>query len=379
MGFSSCFGVFDSRRGKTATVTEGINTNNVRLFSYHSLRSATRVFHPSNRIGRGGFGVVYKGVLRDGTQVAIKTLSAESKQGTDEFLTELNMISNIRHPNLVQLIGCCIEGNNRILVYEYLENNSLASALLASKGKCQELDWSKRAAICKGTASGLAFLHEDAEPRIVHRDIKASNVLLDENFLPRLGILDWQNCFLITSLINTEQGNRDGNGMSELGFCFNVSFSPFPLKGNEICVTDSSVSHYPSFSFSSYLPQGIPSSRTWKLFNEDRLLEIVDPDLIEYPQGEIMRFTKVALFCTQAASQQRPDMKQVVTMLSTDVSLNENILSEPGLYRPRNPRKPRDGSLQISSLSDKGKEAATPFMTSTQFDNAYTDTEMVPR
>ncbi|KAL0338202.1 UNVERIFIED_CONTAM: Cold-responsive protein kinase [Sesamum angustifolium] len=384
MGFSSCFGAFDFRRGKTVTVTEGINTNNVRLFSYHSLRSATRLFHPSNRIGRGGFGVVYKGVLRDGTQVAIKTLSAESKQGTDEFLTELNMISNIRHPNLVQLIGCCIEGNNRILVYEYLENNSLASALLASKGKCQELDWSKRAAICKGTASGLAFLHEDAEPRIVHRDIKASNVLLDENFLPKIGDFGLAKLFpdnvthVSTRVAGTE-GIEDGNGMSELGFCFNVSFSPFPMKGNKICVPDSSVSHYPSFSFFSHLPQGIPSSRTWKLFNEDRLLEIVDPDLIEYPQGEIMRFTKIALFCTQAASQQRPDMKQVVTMLFTDVSLNENILSEPGLYRPRNPRKPRDGSLQISSLSDKGKEAATPFMTSTQFDNAYTDTEMVPR
>ncbi|XP_038989068.1 putative proline-rich receptor-like protein kinase PERK6 [Phoenix dactylifera] len=160
---------------------------NVRLFSYNELKSAARNFHPTNRIGRGGFGVVYKGTLRDETEVAIKTLSAESKQGTNEFLTEIDMVSNIRHPNLVQLMGCCVEGRNRILVYEYLENNSLANALLGPANKRIALDWPKRAAICAGTAQGLAFLHEEAEPHIVHRDIKASNVLLDKDLAPKIG------------------------------------------------------------------------------------------------------------------------------------------------------------------------------------------------
>ncbi|MBA0824269.1 hypothetical protein Goarm_020948, partial [Gossypium armourianum] len=173
-------------------------TANVRLFSYNSLRSATSDFHPSNRIGGGGYGVVYRGVLRDGTQVAIKTLSAESKQGSREFVTEIDMISNIRHPNLVELIGCCVDDNHRILVYEYLENNSLASVLLGysnvkqwlfsgSRSKYIALDWPKRAAICIGTASGIAFLHYEAVPRIVHRDIKASNILLDGDFHPKIG------------------------------------------------------------------------------------------------------------------------------------------------------------------------------------------------
>ncbi|XP_073153218.1 putative serine/threonine-protein kinase [Henckelia pumila] len=141
----------------------------------------------SNKIGRGGFGEVYKGVLRDGTKVAIKNLSANSKQGSSEFLTEINMISKVQHPNLVQLFGCCIEGPYRSLVYEYLENNSLASALLGSKAKHMELCWSKMAEICMGTASGLAFLHEDAESRIVHQEIKARNIFLDQNFLPKIG------------------------------------------------------------------------------------------------------------------------------------------------------------------------------------------------
>jgi serine/threonine protein kinase len=140
-----------------------------------------------NCVGRGGFGAVYKGNLKDGSQIAIKKLSAESKQGISEFLTEINVISNVRHPNLVKLLGCCVEGKNRLLVYEYAENNSLANALLGPKNKCIPLDWQKRAAICIGTASGLAFLHEEAQPRIVHRDIKASNILLDNKLLPKIG------------------------------------------------------------------------------------------------------------------------------------------------------------------------------------------------
>uniref|UniRef100_A0A453IFP8 non-specific serine/threonine protein kinase n=1 Tax=Aegilops tauschii subsp. strangulata TaxID=200361 RepID=A0A453IFP8_AEGTS len=160
---------------------------NIQVFSLKELKSATRNFQMTNCIGRGGFGPVYKGDLKDGTQVAIKRLSAESKQGTNEFLTEIDVISNVRHPNLVRLIGCCVEGNNRLLVYEYAENNSLSNALLGPKSRCIPLNWQTRAAICTGTASGLAFLHEEAQPRIVHRDIKASNILLDKTLVPKIG------------------------------------------------------------------------------------------------------------------------------------------------------------------------------------------------
>lgn len=117
----------------------------------------------------------------------MKALSAESKQGIDQFLAEINTISNVRHPNLVELIGCCAEGANRILVYEYVENSSLDRALLGPKSKTILLNWEKRSAICVATAKGLAFLHEELVPHIVHRDIKASNILLDKDFLPKIG------------------------------------------------------------------------------------------------------------------------------------------------------------------------------------------------
>ncbi|XP_077225742.1 cold-responsive protein kinase 1-like isoform X2 [Tasmannia lanceolata] len=180
----SCCCFRSSRRGPSKQDTDA---KNIKLFSYNELSSATKNFHASNRIGRGGFGTVYKGTLQNGTQVAVKLLSTESNQGINDFLTEIDIITNVRHPNLVELIGCCFQGDNRALVYEYVENGSLHRALLGSKSKMIILDWDRRSNICMGTANGLAFLHEELDPHIVHRDIKASNILLDKNLAPKIG------------------------------------------------------------------------------------------------------------------------------------------------------------------------------------------------
>jgi len=169
-------------------VISGIySEKNIRIFSYAELRSATDNFNRTNKVGRGGFGTVYKGTIRNGQEVAVKVLSAESRQGIREFLTEIDVISNVKHPNLVELIGCCVEGNNRILVYEYLKNSSLDRALLGSNSEPADLTWSIRSAICLGVARGLAYLHEEIASPIVHRDIKASNILLDKNYSPKIG------------------------------------------------------------------------------------------------------------------------------------------------------------------------------------------------
>ncbi|RWW07684.1 hypothetical protein GW17_00028924 [Ensete ventricosum] len=127
-----------------------------------------------------------KGRLRDGKFVAVKVLSSESKQGAREFLTEITVISGIIHENLVKLYGCCVEGTHRILVYNYCENNSLAQTLLGSSRSSIQLNWRTRAKICVGIARGLAFLHEEVRPHVVHRDIKASNILLDKDLTPKI-------------------------------------------------------------------------------------------------------------------------------------------------------------------------------------------------
>uniref|UniRef100_A0A5B7B165 Putative serine/threonine-protein kinase n=1 Tax=Davidia involucrata TaxID=16924 RepID=A0A5B7B165_DAVIN len=370
------FNLFKKKSGRGQTPGEEIATNNVRLFSYNSLRSATGNFHPSNRIGGGGYGVVYRGVLRDGTQVAIKSLSAESKQGTNEFLTEINMISNIQYSNLVQLIGCCVEGNNRILVYEYLENNSLAIALLGSKGKRIALDWPQRAAICIGAASGLAFLHEEG---IVHRDIKASNILLDGNFHPKIGDFGLAKLFPDNvTHVSTRVAGTVGYLAPEYALLGQltkkVDIYSFGVLILEIISGRSSS----KVAFGEDLL--VLVEWTWKLREQGRLLDIVDPELTEYPEDEVMRFIKVALFCTQAASHLRPAMKQVVEMLSKEVDLNEKLLTEPRVYRAHASQRLGGGcSQETSSQAFKGKQSVNPSITYTQLSSSHSVTQMLPR
>ena len=152
----------------------------ISSFSLRQIKVATDNFDPANKIGEGGFGPVYKGEMSDGTIIAVKQLSAKSKQGNREFLNEIAMISALQHPHLVKLYGCCVEGDQLLLVYEYLENNSLARALFGPPETQIRLDWRTRQRICVGIARGLTYLHEESRLKIVHRDIKATNVLLDK-------------------------------------------------------------------------------------------------------------------------------------------------------------------------------------------------------
>ncbi|XP_024520185.1 probable LRR receptor-like serine/threonine-protein kinase At1g56140 [Selaginella moellendorffii] len=163
-------------RGKVSDSENSVyNMGNPRLFTYNELSVATDSFSEENQLGQGGFGVVYKANLKDGTQVAVKKLSLHSKQGKQEFVNELNIITGIRHRNLAKLHGYCVEANERLLVYEFLENESSLA-----------LNWQSRFQITLGIARGLAYLHEESHFQIIHRDIKASNVLLDAKLQPKI-------------------------------------------------------------------------------------------------------------------------------------------------------------------------------------------------
>ncbi|KAH8958471.1 hypothetical protein BDL97_06G026500 [Sphagnum fallax] len=153
------------------------------IYSYHELRVATRDFHLDNKLGEGNFGVVYKGILSNGTELAIKCLKSSEQNDIGEFLNEVALITGIKHKNLVKLIGYCVrDAQRRFLVYEYAENKNLAEALWGNQMEGDLfLDWSTRFNICVGIARGLAYLHEELQPCIIHRDIKASNILLDKN------------------------------------------------------------------------------------------------------------------------------------------------------------------------------------------------------
>ncbi|BBH01745.1 Leucine-rich repeat transmembrane protein kinase [Prunus dulcis] len=157
------------------------------------LRAATEDFNPSNKLGEGGYGPVYKGTLSDGRVVAVKQLSVASHQGKSQFVTEIAMISAVQHRNLVKLYGCCIEGSHRILIYEYLENKSLDQALFGRNDL--HLNWPTCFNILLGTARGLAYLHEESMPRIIRRDVKASNILLDAELSPKISDFGWAKLY----------------------------------------------------------------------------------------------------------------------------------------------------------------------------------------
>ncbi|KAK3018856.1 hypothetical protein RJ639_004421 [Escallonia herrerae] len=258
-------------------------------------------------------------------------------------------MSHARHPNLVDLIGCCAEGTNRILVYEYLENSSLDRALLGPEHKTTKLDWERRSAICMGTARGLAYLHEELVPRIVHRDIKASNILLDENFMPKIGDFGLAKLFpdSITH-ISTKIAGTTGYLAPEyvLGGQLTMKADVYSFGVLILEV----ISGRSSANANWGGMQKLLLERAWELYQEGKLLELVDPALEDFPEKEVIKYMKVAFFCTQATASRRPMMSQVVDMLSRDIRLNDNQLTAPGFFQD---------SSGLTSSNKKSSETGT--------------------
>lgn len=353
-----CFGSPFSQRKKTPAPhlreVESELLENIRHFSYNELRVATNDFNSSNKIGRGGFGTVYKGIFKSGQQVAVKTLSAESKQGLPEFLTEINTISNVRHPNLVELIGCCVEGANRILVYEYVVNNSLDRALIGYTSDRSKLNWERRSAICMGTARALAYLHEALEPYIVHRDIKASNILLDKDFLPKIGDFGLAKLFPDNvSHISTKIAGTTGYLAPEyaLGGHLTRKADVYSFGVLVLEIVSGQSSSKSNWGGSNKLLL----EWAWQLYKEGRLLELVDSEIGDFPEDMVIRYMIVAFFCTQASANRRPLMSKVIKMLSNQTQLDEKQLEAPGFFpnagaNPKDNRSAGSNSLQFSSV-----------------------------
>ncbi|GJV78816.1 putative receptor-like protein kinase [Tanacetum coccineum] len=154
-------------------------------YDFNKVKVATNDFSEDNKLGQGGFGAVYKGVLEDGQEIAVKRLADNSGQGDQEFKNEVVLVVKLQHRNLVRLLGFSIYGHERLLIYEFLPNASL-DHFIFDPAKREFLDWEKRYNIIKGIAKGLLYLHEDSRLRIIHRDMKASNVLLDAEMNPKI-------------------------------------------------------------------------------------------------------------------------------------------------------------------------------------------------
>ncbi|XP_039169021.1 G-type lectin S-receptor-like serine/threonine-protein kinase At1g61370 isoform X1 [Eucalyptus grandis] len=295
------------------------DSRELTLYSFDSILLATKKFSTTSKLGQGGFGSVYKGKLKDGKEVAVKRLSSTSAQGVEEFKNEIILISKLQHRNLVKLMGYCIEGEEKILVYEYLSNKSLDTFLFDS-GKKAELDWGKRFQIIQGIARGLLYLHQDSCRRVIHRDLKVSNILLDEKMNPKISDFGLARMFEGTQvLVNTRKIVGTLGYMSPeyaMGGIFSersdvYSFGVLLL---EIVSGKKNTSLY---------DQGYMNllSYAWQLWSDGKALDLMDVAMaVSFPL-EITRCIHVGLLCVQDHATDRPNMSNVVLMLSGESDL----------------------------------------------------------
>ncbi|KAI5570922.1 hypothetical protein BDE02_11G059900 [Populus trichocarpa] len=293
-------------------------------FTLRQLKAATDNFISENKIGEGGFGSLYKGELADGTIIAVKQLSPKSRLGNREFMNEIGMISCLQHPNLVRLYGCFIEGDQLLLVYEYMENNSLSRALFGSGTSALMLDWPTRYKICVGIARGLAFLHEGSAIRIVHRDIQGTNVLLDKDLNAKI------SDFGLAKLNEEENTHISTRVAGTIGYMA-PEYALWGYLTDKADVYSFGVVALEIFSVksnSSYWPE----NENVCLLDWGNLMEIVDPKLqSEFNKEEAERMIKLALLCTNASPSLRPAMSEVVSMLEGQTSIPEVTL-DPSIY-----------------------------------------------
>ncbi|KAA8519956.1 hypothetical protein F0562_014134 [Nyssa sinensis] len=296
------------------------DSGEMQYFDLATIKIATNNFSLENKLGEGGFGPVYKGKLHDGKEIAVKRLSRNSRQGLEEFETEVRLIVKLQHRNLVRLLGCCIESDEKLLIYEYMANTSL-DAFLFDPIKCKELDWLKRANIVRGIAKGLQYLHEDSRLKTIHRDLKASNVLLDHEMNPKISDFGTARIFggnqieANTNRVVGTYGYMAPEYAMEGLFSTKSDVYSFGILILEILSGRKNASFYHP-EYASSLP-----SQAWKLWKEGKGRELIDQNIIDIcPISEAMRWFNIALLCVQEDPNDRPTMSSIIHMLAVQLT-----------------------------------------------------------
>ncbi|KAK6917376.1 Gnk2-homologous domain [Dillenia turbinata] len=280
------------------------------------IKLATNDFSSSNKLGQGGFGVVYKGRLPCGQEIAVKRLSANSLQGEEEFKNEVLLAAKLQHRNLVRLLGFCLHGKERLLIYEYLPNRSL-DQFIFDRTMRANLDWEIRYKIIGGIARGLLYLHEDSRLRIIHRDLKTSNILLDMEMNPKI------SDFGMARLFDVDQ--TQGNTTRIVG-TYGYMAPEYAVHGQFSVKSD-------VYSFGVLVLEIVGGQKNncfsvgedtehllsfaWRNWREGTALNLVDPAISNAPGNEIMRYIHIGLLCVQENIASRPTMASVVLMLNS--------------------------------------------------------------
>ncbi|KAJ6827350.1 receptor-like serine/threonine-protein kinase SD1-8 [Iris pallida] len=309
---------------------------NIPLFEFGTIEAATDYFRDENALGQGGFGTVYKGKLGNNQEIAVKRLGRTSLQGVDEFKNEVMVIAKLQNINLVRLLGCCIQAEERILIYEYMPNKSL-DFLLFDKEKGAILDWRTRYQIVVGITRGLLYLHHDSRFRIIHRDLKASNILLDKTMNPKISDFGMARLF---GGDDTDFKTRKVVGtygyMSPeyaMGGFFSLKSDVYSY-GVLILEIISGKKNSGAYPFPAYINL---VAHAWNLWKEGKALELVDESMSKsFSEVEVLRCIKVGLLCVQELPADRPLMSSVMVMLGADLtSLPEP--TQPGFIKTKFP------------------------------------------
>ncbi|KAF8037771.1 hypothetical protein BT93_B0576 [Corymbia citriodora subsp. variegata] len=286
-----------------------------------TIKTATDNYASMNKLGQGGFGPVYKGRLASGQEVAVKRLSKSSGQGSQEFKNEVMLIAKLQHRNLVRLLGCCISQDERMLVYEYLPNKSL-DCFIFNEAKRTTLDWHQRFKIILGIARGVLYLHQDSRLKIIHRDLKVSNVLLDAAMNPKI------SDFGMAKMFGEDQIQANTNRVvGTYGY-----MSPeYAMQGLYSIKSD-------VFSFGVILLEIVSGKRNvdfyndsaspnliahvWNLWKEGKSSDIIDSLMAQpYNSHQVLRSIQIGLLCVQERAVDRPTMTDIVLMLGNEAAL----------------------------------------------------------
>ncbi|XP_057835383.2 uncharacterized protein LOC131045786 isoform X7 [Cryptomeria japonica] len=316
-GGSILSGSMESSTSMSFVSSMATYTGSAKTFTSAEIEKATDRFNPQKILGEGGFGRVYQGLLEDGTKVAVKVLTRDDQQGGREFIAEVEMLSRLHHRNLVKLIGICTEEHNRCLVYELIPNGSVESHLHGLDKEIAPLDWDARIKIALGAARGLAYLHEDSSPRVIHRDFKASNILLEDDFTPKVADFG-----LAKSASEEVSGHISTRVMGTFGYVA----PEYAMTGHLLVKSD-------VYSYGVVLlellsgrkpvdmsqPPGQENLVTWArplLTSKEGLETLVDPALGgNLPFDNIARVAAIASMCVQPDHSHRPFMGEVVQAL----------------------------------------------------------------
>uniref|UniRef100_A0A251U422 Receptor-like serine/threonine-protein kinase n=2 Tax=Helianthus annuus TaxID=4232 RepID=A0A251U422_HELAN len=292
------------------------------VFSLSAISRATNKFSTDNKLGEGGFGPVYKGVLEEGQEIAVKRLSKSSKQGIDEFKNEVLCIAKLQHRNLVKLLGYCIQGEETMLVYEYMPNKSLDWFIFGDLRKSL-LNWPQRFNIIHGIARGLLYLHQDSRLRVVHRDLKAGNILLDRDMNPKISDFGLARMFdgheseantkKVVGTLGYISPEYAANGL----FSVKSDIFSYGVLVLEIVSGKKNRGFVHEFDHDINL-----LGHAWKLYEEGNSLDLIDRSLGEsWSINEVLRSIHIGLLCVQHRADDRPTTAVVVSMLASEGSL----------------------------------------------------------